>query len=482
MFCLKLLNTFSEKELDNFGHLITCRYFNTDIYVVRLFDVLRKSILGRKTYSTAIQTMMFQKVFTDLPKPEEVLDKNQRSILQHKVNALKELAEQFLTLEALRENDNYKYDFLYQKLLERQQFSLFSRHANRDKKRLEAVVAKDAPHYAQGYKIETAVLDHLHQSGRLLKEDNLSELNYHLDLYYLLSKLELHLTTVSLQWVSGRKVYNLNAVKTTDVLLAYPAYVEHPLVQLYLANIGLFETPNNKSYRHLLTLLEQHNDATPTPLLKHFYTTAINYCMHQINLGNLDYLRNIFDLYQNIHKKNLIIVDGFIPISRLKNMIITACRVEEFEWAKQLLGQYRKQVRKPIREDVYRFNSGLIAFYKKDYETAHEKFSRTGLINLDYDINVRVLILKCLYESEKEYSEPTIQAFRTAESFFKNHRLLPVRRKKGYKNFIRILINLYRIQHHATKMTLTSLQEKLEQQEVNSDKRWLLEKIEELGD
>jgi len=43
-----------------------------------------------------------------------------------------------------------------------------------------------------------------------------------------------------------------------------------------------------------------------------------------------------------------------------------------------------------------------------------------------------------------------------------------------------VLINLYRVRHRVTKMTPQSLRVKLEKAELLSDKRWLLEKIDEL--
>jgi len=71
-------------------------------------------------------------------------------------------------------------------------------------------------------------------------------------------------------------------------------------------------------------------------------------------------------------------------------------------------------------------------------------------------------------------------AFRSADSFFKLNKELPQRRKTGYHNFITILMVLYRIRHREGARTLEWAVEQLEKQEVNSDKRWLLEKIEEL--
>jgi len=52
--------------------------------------------------------------------------------------------------------------------------------------------------------------------------------------------------------------------------------------------------------------------------------------------------------------------------------------------------------------------------------------------------------------------------------------------KTSYKNFIRTLINLYRIKHGVTKMQLENVKQKLLAQKLNSNKSWLLEKIGEL--
>jgi len=94
-----------------------------------------------------------------------------------------------------------------------------------------------------------------------------------------------------------------------------------------------------------------------------------------------------------------------------------------------------------------------------------------------------VLILKCLYEKETEYSEYTMQAFRSAERFFKNHQSITPKSKRGYKNFIQILIALYRTRHNINKNStdIERIKDKLNSQKVNSDKRWLLEKIKELA-
>jgi len=75
-----------------------------------------------------------------------------------------------------------------------------------------------------------------------------------------------------------------------------------------------------------------------------------------------------------------------------------------------------------------------------------------------------------------------MQAFRSAERFFRNHQSITPKSKRGYKNFIQILIALYRTRHNinAKPEDTERIKDKLNNQKVNSDKRWLLEKIKEL--
>jgi len=191
----------------------------------------------------------------------------------------------------------------------------------------------------------------------------------------------------------------------------------------------------------------------------------------------------MFDLQKIMYEKNLIAEGSFVNAQQIKNIVTLACKVEEYDWAREALEYYKSYIRRQVRDSVYHFNLGTIAFYQKDYEAAYDKFVQVDKINTAYDTNARMLITKCLYEKETEYSEYTMQAFRSAERFFRDRPSLTTKNKKGYKNFIQILIALYRIRHNvnAKPEDIERIKNKLNDQKVNSDKRWLLEKIEELS-
>ena len=483
ILCIELLRTFSPDELEGLGKVLSCEYFNTDIWVKKLLKTLEKYALKSAIFDDDIQGLIYQEVFEHLPAPEGALKKNERDWLNKKLNKLMSLAELFLSIEQIKKNDDHKCDLLYPELLARKQYQSFNRHIKKDKAILDKWADKGIAYYAQKYEIEKAVRDYLHQSGKFFtQKDNLPDLIHNLDMCYALDKLDLHITALSMRYVSGKEEYDLSSMGAIAPLLDLPQYADNPLIILYRANVALVKTESETAYSDFLNHLNQYESVVPVNVLKGFYTSVVNHCVGQIKRGQLEYNRKMFDLYKIMDQKQLLIDGGIIPDVKLKNVVTAGCRVEEYEWAKNVIERYRPYIREEIRDSVYCFNLGTVAFYQKDYATAHSKFIQVGKVNKTYDVNIKVVILKCLYEKEKDYSDYTVQTFRSAHKYFKENKSLPNESKRGYINFIKILIKIYNLRYNvnANKAKLESIKEELNKQKVNSDKRWLLEKIHEL--
>jgi len=309
--CLELLNTFSEKEIQSLSHFIACEHFNTDRYVVRLLETLEKYVLKKKVFDNDVQCNVYEKIFTHLPSPQGELNQSQSSLLNQKMNVLMRLAERFLSIEALEENAACKNELLYPVLLKRKQFLTFNRRINQEKKAIKNEAIKGSEYYARCYQMEWGILDYLNYSDKLHKEDNLSNTICNLDMYYLINRLSLHLTAWSLKKVSDKKEYDFSAMEAAEQLLCLPGYANQPMIMLYLANIELMKTQSVATYQNLLNLLEKHTTVIHPSKLKDFYVTIISFCIAKINEGALEYERNMFEIFQVMHEKNLLLEDGF---------------------------------------------------------------------------------------------------------------------------------------------------------------------------
>jgi len=238
--CVDLLNTFSEKELEGLKDMVSCKYFNTDRYISPLLHLLKKYVLGGGSFTPKLQVKVYSEIFTDLPKPNDVLEKKQRSHLNAKMSILTRLAEQFLVIENIEKNELQKNELLYDSLLKRRQIRLFEKRMRVDKQTLYEQEKVDELFHYQQYTIERKKLDYLFQTGKLGMEDNLPEIIHKLDIYYLINKLSFYNTALSLQHVSSKKQYDMDELKVGAVhLLEHPKYAQYPLVQLFSACVTM---------------------------------------------------------------------------------------------------------------------------------------------------------------------------------------------------------------------------------------------------
>lgn len=474
--CIELLKKFSPKEIESFTSFVESRYFNSDELVVKLLFALKEWVLDQPHFDLSSLYMVYKEVFEEKVFKAS-LTPLQKKQFNYKLSALLRLAERFLVVEGLEENLTYYNDLLFQKILEKQQFKLFNRHIKRYKKQLATASQKNSAHYEQKEKLEKQILYYLFISNRLTTQDNLSAVIYYTDLTYLIDKLRLQSTLLYLESVNTKK-YDTSSIEAITGLLKLPQYANHPLIKIHQAANQLTKTQNETVYNELLILLETHSFSITKADLKGFYVIAANFCSLQIQKGAFDF-KHLFELYKTMDEKNLLIEANSISVDELKTIVIAGCRIGEFEWTLQMIEKYQPFIVKQVRESVYHFNLGVVAFYQQDYEKALHHFIRVESVNFNYDVNCRVIMMKTHYECDKEYDERTLQIFRSAEKYFNENKQLTPQNKKAYKNFIRTLINVYRIRFGATKMKLVDLKTKLEKQEVNSDKKWLMQKIEE---
>jgi len=475
---LKLLQSFQEQELNHFEQFVSTKYFNTDQRIIILLRALRKDIIRKKAFDDHSQAKVFTQVF-DKPLTLKILNQKQKKLLVARMSDLTKLAKRFLAIEALNDNKACEIELLQEKLLEKKLFSLARKESKKNQKKLAAISAKKIGNFAAILQNEIGQMNVLYKSGLILKEDNLTEVDTALDLYYLINKLKLFITASSIKNVS-KKSYDFATLAPIKALLDLPQFLEKPIIKVYLAVIHLIENKQESTYFSLLSLLNQYAVFIPDEDLKDFYKVAVNFSIHQIRTGNIKYSIEVYKLYYVMDHKNILLEGGTIDIGILKNIVTSSCHVEKYGWANQIVEKYYPYTKKTIQNSVYHFNLGVINFYQKNYQDSISHLIRVDKINLVYDLDCRLYLLKAHFQLDTHYDERTTQILRSAERFIVNHQVLPTTHKKSYKNFIKVLINLYRVKHQVGKKTLDTIHNDLLTTDFITDKKWLLNKIAEI--
>lgn len=477
-FVIELLQRFGKKELKDLQALANCSYFNTERKVSLLLNILIKKIKDKAYLTEDSLVAVYNKLYqVNLV----VLNKRQLNNIHAKMSLLHNLVQQFLRLEALKKSEKTKAYLLQEQLLETKQYRSYQKFVKVQKKQLQQI-EMDAEFYEHRFIIEQGILSYTQLTGSLSKQNNISLIKENLTLYYLLHQMDAYLMELYLSELTATHQTDFAYYNAIQPLLKLPQFIEHPLLVVYQSVIHLMENKTDAAFLQMVNDLEVYGKFIPNYNLINFYNTLLNFCILQQRKGKPDYLNHQFKLYRQMDKNNLLLTNGQMHTSNLYNIVSISCKVEAFDWANKMLNKYYAYLPAQIAKQVKVFNKGIIAFYQKDYQVAIDYLFHLATVNLSQDMNRRNIIMKAYYELDAEYLETTHTLFRSFEKYIREHKSLTSKSKTSYKNFIRTLINLYRIKHGVTKMQLDNLKRKLEAQQLNSNKSWLLEKMGELED
>jgi len=475
-YVVELLQSFDRKELKDLEAIANCNYFNTEKKVIVLLGILIKKISNEK----ALTENSLVEIYNELYNAKlSMLNSNQLSNVYAKMSLLHSLIQQYLMLVGLQKSEKTKANLLQAQLLERKQYRSFQKFIKTQRKILEKAEF-DVEFYEHQFVIEQGVLSYAQLRGSLNKQNNIISIKDSLSLFYLLHQLDAYLLELYLSELTTTHQIDIIYYQALEPLLKLPQFEQHPLLLVYQSVIKLMETKTDAAFLQLVKDLDLYGKAIPKDNLINFYNTLLNFCFLQHRKGKLDYLKHQLSLYQLMDENNLLLTDDQMHVSNLYNIVSISCKVEAFDWAIEMLDKYYDYLPSHLANEVKDFNLGIIAFYKKNYQVAIDYLFHLTVMNPSQDLNRRNIVMKAYYELDTDYKETTQTLFRSFEKYIRDHKSLTSKSKTSYKNFIRTLINLYRIKHNATKMQLESVKIKLKAQKLNSNKSWLEEKIEEL--
>lgn len=477
--CIDYLNSLEENELVDLQNIVACDYFNTDQSIVHLLNELIEKVIQKANFDDEMQLVVYEIIFKDKIEKQK-LNPLQKRKLYDKLSILARLIENYFVSEGIKEQKAYYDDLLLKRLKEKNLRNIFQRKISRNKKVLADKPVKNTDYHYHNFIGYLHILDYQFEEGMFYenKDYKIDDLNYHLDIFYILHKLKINISILTLEKITEKK-FDVSAFSATNTLTELPKYSNHSSIFIYKTAIILLKDQSKKAYNVLSEMLDKNDSFLLKDEIIGLYDLLAHFCVEQIRKGIFKH-KDLFTLFKKMDKQDLIASNQFSLIMKLKNMVAVACKVNEFNWAKNVVEKYTTHIREEFRISVYHLNLGVIDYYQKNYKNALSHCIQVDTINTIYDKSCRILILKCHYELDEDYDYRTERIIRSAEKYFKSIKSFNKTEKQLYANFMNIFINLYKIKHNAGKITLAVIKQRLKAQEVNSDKHWLLAKIEEL--
>ncbi len=334
---------------------------------------------------------------------------------------------------------------------------------------------RDADFYGHAWEMEYAHLS-LMSAGKVSQQDGaIARASEYLDRFYLLRKLQLCCEIFNVQNVFARE----HEVFLLDEILSHlhnRKYEDVPVITIYFRILmTLRESDNEEHYRVLRQLLIQHETEVTQVELRDMYQYVLNYCIKKINLGNISWQRELFDIYKTTLENRVLLTQGYLSHRDFKNIITISLRLRELSWAEKAIPLYSKELQSAQRENAKLYNTANLLFHKQDFSGALRLLQQVDFSDVFYDLDARSIVLKTWFELDEEDSfEYHAIAFRR---FLKRNKSVSEYQRTIYENLIHYTSQLMKA--GTKKKKILELKQEVQSVMNIADLRWLLSKIEE---
>ncbi len=468
---LLLLKSLSKDEIKSLDKFIQSPFFNTNSKLLELFSYL-KSKYPEFNHVCLDKKNIFSMLFPGKP----FSDLRTRQYL----SSLTVLVEQFITICRIQKDTTTRQFALLEEMLSRDSEKYFN-HTLSHVAQNGRDAYQNGEFYRNQFRLEEIrsrfIATSAQRQNRFIAQPDFSKTLHHLDTFYLIYKLKYCCEMLNFKTIGALEKETILLDEILD-LLRKKDYSDTPAVNIYhKILLTLTEPDNEENFERLLQTLKSNDHLFPQSETREIYIYAQNFCIRQINKGKTRFLNEILDIYQILLEREIILEKGVLSPWDYKNIVVTALRLNEFQWTENFINDYKKKLPEHERENAYTYNLAKFYFYKKDYSNVLKLLQEVEYNDVFYSLDSKAMLLKTYYElNEVDSLDSLMDSFKI---YLQRNKALSEHHVKTYKNLLRITHRLTRI-IPKDKKRIELLEAEIEQTKPLADIGWLREKMEEL--
>ena len=479
---IRLLSSFSPKEIIEFDKFIRSPFFNNQSTLIRLFSELKK-------YYPAFDHTDFtkEKLFAAVNPESDFDDTKFRKYYSN----LCKLAEEYLNFV---ENDSNP---------ERKKHNLLEQY---DKRNLNEFYERTINELNNNRRKKNFISNEFFLDNHLMEESKLIHFVRNNNLHLIPPELKSSHNFVILHLLMITTVYrnillvNKKSFKDSEIFDYLDEFLKYfdfesfygkfdsldeelkTFVELCRYDIMLSQDSFNKANLEKMKMLVLKLSDSLNDNLFYTFVSHLNiYYLINIEKGDTEYDYELFENYKFMIDKGIYISDNikFINYSEYRTILAIALKIKKFDWAKDFIKDYGNGFKSKHREDYINYSYAFLNYEMKKYE---ESLKYLSLINLDQMLlKLDVNILNAMIYYELNYYDSAVSTADSFRRFLKENDVLSLEVKNSHLNFI----NSYKaiVKHRESNsgiFELTKLKEEIENFSIVRRKKWLLEKIDDL--
>lgn len=306
---------------------------------------------------------------------------------------------------------------------------------------------------------------------RRMEGNNLPQLFTHLSEFFVLTTLKYACTAAT-----HRNIYNteyeipfleavLNYADEDEVSISVKIYYQAYLA-LTLGDVLCFELLKDDLFDYLSVFNEEER--------YELFQICINFCIRKINTGYRDYFEEVFELYQEGLRTEILLDKGILSRFTYKNIVSAGLKLQAFEWVRDFIEIYNKKLPLAFQDTYGYYSKAKLAFIQGDYGQA-----LTCLLKVeDYDdlfltLDAKMMLLKIYYE---ENSIDALTALIASFYVFLRRKEVMSYHKEVYKNTLRLTQKLLQIRPQDQKAK-SNLKKEIQTLTPLVEQEWLLKQV-----
>ena len=420
----QILSTLSHKEHRMFRDFLSDRCFNRNVKLLTLYQSL---VTHQPKYQ--LEKAAWEEVF-GLMWPGRAFDEAE---LHSKMSLLLDLLRKFLSTIELKEQPHQQSLLYLTQLRKRGLQNIFEIEKRKYDKQFHALPHPSAEDFYFQYRLADEANFFYGQRQRREFDDNLQGKIDHLDAYYLHIRLR-----ESCELLNRHQVLNIDYEPGRFdqwISTLQPDGLQQPIWQIYLYILQCYKQPDNTSvYQQLKLLLTNCGHQLDPEEARGVYSHIQNYCIRRINIGKLDYLQELFDLYQQQLYSGLILHEGELDHTSFKNIVTVGLRLKSYDWVSHFMESYREHVQEGFRDNVYHFCKADMYYSQGEHQQAIRLLNTVTFTDVFYQLSARTLLIKLYFEMQE--NESLYYALNAFERFLRRDKRVARGRRESERNFI----------------------------------------------
>lgn len=463
-----ILEHFDKYELNRLRKYLQSAYFNKNQTLIELFERLAEDIAGEKK-----SNLEKEDVWAMLPLQAPFDDVRFRKYYSD----LLKLVEGFLCQQVYEADPVRQAADLIRAVGLRKIEKLYNSTMKTARRVSEMQPFRHSEFHLKQYLIELNYYRMMEFENKRGARTNFEEIATNLDAFYLAEKLRISASVLTQQHFVSQE-YKVQLIAEILEHLRREDYQHTPAVEVYYqVYLTVSEQDQLEHYFKLKELLGKYGLVFPKDEAITIYYSAVNYCIRQINHGNLQFNQELFDLYNDLIKREIVFLNDELSPWDFRNIVLVGLRVGQYEWVEEFIHNFNHKIPEPYRENAVTFNLAQLFFYQKKYDKVIEKLRDVEYEDVSYNLNSKTMLLTTYYETEE--FEPLYSLFDSFRTYINRQNNIPKDRKENYKNLIKFTKKLTRIMP-GDLAAIQKLETEIADTRNVASLKWLQEKIEEL--